>query len=230
METKLLQSEFYSLADYRKDKYTDNIFTKVNAFSICTADVRNNKMDLYHQNVMGKNGPYAFVRDKYTRMTKQMLMLASNNYLGLSSRPEIIEAEIKALEKYGTSTTGAPHFSGMTDLHKELELKIAQYKGYEDCVLFNTGYCANLGAITALAGKSDIVILDKLNHASIIDGAVLSGASVSVFPHKNISVLDKKLSNLDNCLSSLVITDGIFSMDGDIAPLDELFELKKRIV
>ena len=159
---------------------------------------------------------------------REFVLLSSNNYLGLASHPEVIKAQIQAVQEFGASSSASRLISGNMSLHEKLERKIAEFKGTETSIVFATGYMANVGAISALAGEGDILICDKLNHASIIDGAKLSGAILRVYPHKNLERLEDILKNSTGYRRSLIITDGVFSMDGDIAPLPEIVRIAER--
>ncbi|MBI5893473.1 MAG: 8-amino-7-oxononanoate synthase [Deltaproteobacteria bacterium] len=162
---------------------------------------------------------------------KEYILLCSNNYLGLANHPKIKEAAINAIKKYGVGAGGARLVSGNMKPHRELEERIAKFKKTESSLVFNSGYHANLGIISALVGRGDFVFSDKLNHASIVDGCLLSGAEFKRYPHKDISVLEdllKKHSRLTTRNSRLIITDGVFSMDGDIAPLKDILNLAEK--
>ncbi|MEK6599421.1 MAG: 8-amino-7-oxononanoate synthase [Deltaproteobacteria bacterium] len=159
------------------------------------------------------------------------ILLCSNNYLGLANHPKIKQAAIKAIEKYGFGSGASRLVSGNMELHAELEQRLAMFKGAEAALVFNSGYHANIGIISALVGRGDLIFSDKLNHASIIDGGILSRAKFIRYPHKDINALEnllKKHSSLITHHSALIITDGVFSMDGDIAPLKELSELADK--
>lgn len=158
---------------------------------------------------------------------KEMLLLASNNYLGLANHPKLRERAVKTIEKWGTGTGASRSVSGSTSLHEELEEKLAQFKGHEGAIIFNTGYMANVGVISSLMGPDDTIFIDKLNHASIIDGARLSKAKLRVYKHNDIKDLEKKLKTTYKG-RKLIVTDGVFSMDGDIVLLPEIVELKKK--
>jgi len=158
---------------------------------------------------------------------REMLNLASNNYLGLSTHPSVIEASIKAIERYGIGTGGSRILSGTMDLHNELEEKIARFKGGEACAVFSTGYTANLGIISTLVSRDEHLIIDAKSHASIIDGCRLSGARLSVFRHNNMKNLATELEKIAPETPKLIITDGVFSMDGDVAKLDEIYRLAR---
>jgi predicted pyridoxal phosphate-dependent acyltransferase len=159
---------------------------------------------------------------------REVILLSSNNYLGLASHPEIKKAAVLAIERYGCGSGASRLISGTMELHKELEDKIASFKKTESAILFNSGYTANLGVISSICGKGDVIFSDKLNHASIIDGCLLSGAELKRYPHKDIDALDKTLKKSSGFKKRLIVTDGIFSMDGDIAPLKEIVQLAKR--
>ncbi|MEK7828513.1 MAG: 8-amino-7-oxononanoate synthase, partial [Deltaproteobacteria bacterium] len=156
------------------------------------------------------------------------ILLCSNNYLGLANHPKIKEAAIKAIEKYGFGSGASRLVSGNMELHAELEQRLARFKGTAAALVFNSGYHANIGIISALVGRGDVIFSDKLNHASIIDGGILSRAKFIRYPHKDINALESLLQNhssLNTHRSTLIVTDGVFSMDGDIAPMKELLEL-----
>jgi len=148
--------------------------------------------------------------------------------LGLANHPEVKKAQIQAIEEFGAGSCASRLISGNISLYEKLEENLAIFKGTESAIVFPTGYMANIGVITALVGEGDIVICDKLNHASIIDGARMSGAVLRVYPHKNLERLEDFLKNLGGFGKRLVITDTIFSMDGDIAPLPEIAKLVKK--
>lgn len=153
------------------------------------------------------------------------LMMASNNYLGLTHHPHVKERASQAIQQYGTGSGGARLTSGSFPLFQELETRLAQWKECEKALTFTAGFMANLGTISALAHKGDIIFSDELNHASLIDGCRLSGAKVQVYPHKDVQALEPLLAESKHYGMRFIITDGVFSMDGDIAPLPELLEL-----
>ena len=161
------------------------------------------------------------------RNNREFLMMASNNYLGLTHDLRVQQAAKYAVEEYGTGSGGARLTSGTFPLFNELELGIADFKQTEQALVFNTGYMANVGTITALMNKNSIIISDELNHASIIDGCRLSGARIERYNHKDIEHAEHILKNYKSS-HKMIITDGVFSMDGDIAPLDKLYELGKE--
>ncbi|MDP9055244.1 MAG: glycine C-acetyltransferase [Acidobacteriota bacterium] len=154
---------------------------------------------------------------------KEVINLASNNYLGLTTHPKLIEAAIEATRKYGAGSGAVRTISGTMDLHMELERRIAKFKNVEACVVFQSGFAANAGTVAAVLTPEDHIVSDELNHASIIDGCRLSRAKIHVFPHKDHAAAGRILEQLDSTPGrKLVITDGVFSMDGDIGPLPQL--------
>ena len=169
---------------------------------------------------------------------KKVLMFSSNNYLGLATHPRVISAAIEATKKYGVGSDGSRMLSGNLQIHRDFELAIAKFKGGEDAIVWPSGYVANLGTITALMdppkiGHSDffkfkrIILSDELNHASIIDGCRMSRQKIITYKHCDVDDLEKKLKKYKN-REKLVVTDGVFSMDGDVAPLDKIAPLCKK--
>src|SRR5882757_6933209 len=160
---------------------------------------------------------------------KHVINLASNNYLGLTTHPKLREAAIEATKKYGVGPGAVRTIAGTMKLHIELEEKIARFKNAEACVVFQSGFAANAGTVSAVLGKEDFIISDSLNHASIIDGARLSRAKILVFRHKDIAHAEEQLASIkDQPGKRVLITDGVFSMDGDIGPLPALCDLAEK--
>ena len=176
-----------------------------------------------------KMNRYRFLREISSKPNREIVLngktvlnLCSNNYLGLAGNREIIEAEKKAAEKYGAGSTGSRLITGTTSLHLQLEEKVAKFKKTEKALIFNTGYMANIGIIDALTDGNDIVLSDELNHASIVDACRLSKAKTVVFKHKDMEHLELCLKKFKNKNKKLIVTDSVFSMDGDIAPLKDI--------
>ncbi|MCL5737015.1 MAG: 8-amino-7-oxononanoate synthase [Actinobacteria bacterium] len=159
---------------------------------------------------------------------REVIMLSSNNYLGLATHPRLRAAAVEAAERYGAGSGGSRLISGSMELHEQLEQAIARFKDSEAAIVFNSGYQANVGVISTLAGKGDIVFSDELNHASIIDGCRLSRAQVCVYPHRDVGALSKLLAENADAGRKLIVTDGVFSMDGDIAPLPDIVAAARR--
>lgn len=159
---------------------------------------------------------------------REIILLSSNNYLGLANHPRVKEAAIRVIEKYGFGSGASRLISGNMTLHEELEERISDFKGTEDAILFNSGYTANIGIIPALVGKGDFIYSDELNHVSIIDGSRLSRAEIRIYPHKDMTVLEELLKKDKNNGRKLIVTDTVFSMDGDIAPLKDIYNLSQK--
>ena len=160
---------------------------------------------------------------------KEVINLASNNYLGLTTHKNLRKAAIEATRKYGVGAGAVRTIAGTMKLHMELEEQIARFKNVEACVVFQSGFTANAGTVAAVLGKEDLIISDELNHASIIDGARLSRATIKVFKHKDVRDCERILQETSDWKGhKLIITDGVFSMDGDIAPLPELCTLAEK--
>jgi glycine C-acetyltransferase len=160
---------------------------------------------------------------------KQVINLASNNYLGLTTHPKLREAALDATRKFGVGSGAVRTIAGTMRIHMELEEKIARFKNVEACVVFQSGFAANAGTVSAILGREDFIISDELNHASIIDGARLSRATIKVFRHKDISHAEEQLASVkDQPGHKLLISDGVFSMDGDIGPLPALCDLAEK--
>jgi glycine C-acetyltransferase len=160
---------------------------------------------------------------------RAVINLASNNYLGLCNDPRLREAATAAIAKYGVGSGAVRTIAGTMKIHMELEEKIAAFKGVEACVVFQSGFAANAGTVSSILGKEDFILSDELNHASIIDGARLSRAKIKVFRHKDVAHCEELLKEVENEPGrKLVITDGVFSMDGDIGPVDRLAALCEK--
>jgi len=160
---------------------------------------------------------------------KKVINLASNNYLGLTTHPKLREAALEATRKFGVGSGAVRTIAGTMKIHMELEEKIARFKNVEACVVFQSGFAANAGTVSAVLGKDDFIISDALNHASIIDGARLSKAKILVFRHKDMAHAEEQLASVkDQPGKKLLITDGVFSMDGDIGPLPALCDLAEK--
>ncbi|MBN1305965.1 MAG: glycine C-acetyltransferase [Anaerolineales bacterium] len=160
---------------------------------------------------------------------KRVLNFCSNNYLGLANHPRIVEAVKTAVGKYGVGPGAVRTIAGTMDLHIELEKRLAGFKGVEAALTFQSGFTANLATIPALVGKEDVIFSDRLNHASIIDGCRLSGARVIPYEHNNPQALEAVVKeNLDDYRRGLIVTDGVFSMDGDVAPVDKIYKVAEN--
>lgn len=159
---------------------------------------------------------------------KRRIMLGSNNYLGLTVNQEVIDAGVEAMKKYGTGCSGSRFLNGTLDLHNKLERELADFLGTEDCVTFSTGFQSNLGIISAICGRQDYIFNDRENHASIYDGCKLSYAKVTRYRHNDMADLEKRLAETPTDAGKLIVTDGVFSMSGDICRLPDIAELAHK--
>src|SRR5438445_2955113 len=159
---------------------------------------------------------------------KERIMMGSNNYLGLTHHPAVLAAAKQALERYGSGCTGSRLLNGTLDLHERLEHELAQFFGKEACLVFSTGYQANLGLISGLVGRGDMVFLDKLDHASIVDGAKMSYGETVRFNHGDLAQLERKLQQVPAGTGVMVIVDGVYSMEGDIADVPSLLKIAQK--
>lgn len=186
-------------------------------------------------NTVKKLGIYPYFHELQTKQGpevvmegKNIIMIGSNNYLGLTSHPEVIEAGVKALEKYGSGCSGSRFLNGTLDAHIALEKELSSFLKKEDAVTFSTGFQTNLGIISAIAGRTDYIICDKENHASIYDGCRLSFARMLRYEHSNMADLERQLQSVPETAGILIVTDGVFSMGGDICKLPEIVKLAKK--
>lgn len=198
------------------------------AFKRGLADFASSGRNLYGRMLMGPSDAEGAVDYPIEGGLRQMIILASNNYLGLTTHPKVIQAAQDAAARYGTGAGSSPLLVGTFTVTKELEANLAEFKRCEEACLFATGYQANVGVISALAGKEDLVVLDRLAHASLVDGAKLSGARTKIFRHNEAEHLDHVLRRNATDGLKLVCIEGIYSMDGDMAPLDEILEVTRK--
>lgn len=182
-----------------------------------------------------KRGLYSFFRTFESKQEtnvkvngRDLLMFGSNSYLGLTTHPKVIEASLEAIHKYGSSCSGSRFLNGTTDLHVELEERLAKFIGKEEVLVFSTGFQVNLGTIPTVATQGDTILIDRLSHASIYEGSRLSDASTIVFRHNDMNSLERKLQKLGDQNLRLIIVDGVFSMEGNIAKLPEIVDLAKK--
>ncbi len=186
------------------------------------ATIKENDLYPYFLPLEGTEGTEVIVDDR------SIIMIGSNNYLGLTTHPRVREATKAAVDQYGTSCTGSRFLNGTLRLHQELEARLAAFVGKEAALVFSTGMQTNLGTISALIGRNDYVIIDRECHASIVDGCRLGMGSIKRFRHSDMDHLERILSQLPDSAGRLVIVDGVYSMGGDIAPLDQIVPLCKK--
>jgi glycine C-acetyltransferase len=217
-----------SLVDFLDIEGETDLFAKARAFSEALKGGEGvDRVRLCRRPLVSACGGRVVIKDPFTGDFKEMIMMASNSYFGLTTHPQVIKAAKEALEKYGYGTGSVSLLGGTTDMHIELERRIASYYGCEDATLFPTGYSANVGTISAIAKEHDTIVNDIFNHASIYDGCRMSGADVKIFVHASMHALEKTLKSIPKDRGRLIITDGVFSMDGDIAKLDKIYDLAK---
>lgn len=201
---------------------TNPITRRINEFATRVRQVQERQLYLYLEPVEALRGPRVTIKGR------SVLLGASYSYLGLLGHPEIEAAANAAVAHYGTGTHGVRLLAGNTDLHDRLERRIATFIGADAAVVYSSGYVANVAAITTLVGRGDVVVCDKLDHASIIDGCLLSGARLVRVPHNNIAAVDRALSEAPAGAGTLVVADAVFSMDGDLIDLPALVEVCQR--
>jgi len=195
---------------------------KINELNQRIKKMKDEKRYFYLKSIDGASG------SRVTIDGREMIMFASYNYLGLITHPKIKKAAIDAIEKYGTGAAGVRLLAGTTKIHEKLEATIAKFKKAEDAVTYSSGYVTNLAAITTLCQRGDLVIIDKLDHASIIDGCFLSGATHRSYLHNDMKSLERILANSNNYVNKMIIVDAVYSMDGDVADLPEISRLAKK--
>jgi glycine C-acetyltransferase len=226
MGDKKIDSDLFTLADFMKGD--GNVFEReVPDFYHFLEDGRQKRRFHYERPLLSGCKNRVVIYDYYSKSPKEMIMMASNNYLGLSTHPQVIEAGIRAAQKYGFGSGSVPLFSGTYDLHRELEKEIADLLGQEDTVLFSSGYVANIACLASLGRKNDVIIHDRMNHASLLDGNVFSRAAFKIFSHNSADKLERVLKNCRQFEKKIIVTDGVFSMDGDIANLPAIKRLAK---
>ncbi len=199
-----------------------DIFQKCSDAAKYYAKVRDAGVYPYYRAISSGQDPVV------THRGRELVMLGSNNYLGLTNNPEVKEAAAMALAMFGTGSAGSRLLNGTLDIHLELEARLAKFLGREDVLTFSTGFQVNLGVLSCLLQRSDVALLDGLNHASIIDGCRLSFGKAHKYLHNDMADLDRKLANAGTDKGKLVVVDGVFSMEGDTANLPKIVELKDR--
>jgi len=217
-----------TLADFVNSEEPD-ILDKAGPFADYIQGLKSRGEYSYHRTLLSGPGCTVRVREEDTGQERELISLAANNYLGLADRPELIEAACAATRHYGPGMCGSRFLSGTYDVVVELERELAEFEGYEEAAVFTTGYQANVGVLAALLRKKNLVLVDRLSHASIVDGCRISGCKFRTFQHNDPESLDRALARHgDNCKDVLVVVEGVFSMDGDICPLPEIMAVVER--
>jgi 8-amino-7-oxononanoate synthase len=206
-----------------KTRVEDNILQRIHAINQRVIDLRDNDLYFYNQPISELRGGARVLVDG-----REMSMFASYSYLGLIGHPRINQAAKDAIDQYGTGTHGVRMLAGTLQLHRELEETIASFKGAEAAVTYSSGYVTNLTVVSSLLGRGDYVICDKLNHASIVDGCMMSGAKFLRFRHNDMASLEERLQNVPDGATRMVVADSVFSMDGDIIDFPTVVELCRK--
>ena len=219
----------YDLKSFLSNEDERPLKEKVHEFSGFLDLLRKNRCNIYSREVLSATGRRVIIRDPFTGEIRNMLMFASNNYLGFADHPYVKTKVSEAIEKYGVGLGGPPLLNGYTKLMVELEERLAALKNQEAAMIFPTGYTANVGLVTALVKKGDKLIYDSLSHASFLDGIRMARIDADSFEHNNIGHLETLLAHHKNqCNNLFVGVEGVYSMDGDIAPLNEITALCKK--
>lgn len=222
-------TEEVSLADVLRARENGVDFrTAAGMFAEAVEHFESKGHNLYRRMLLEPSDAEALVDYPREAGERRMIILASNNYLGLASHPKVIEAACQAGVMYGAGSGSSPLLVGTFPTTRRLESKLANFKGTDEACVFATGYSANVGVISSVCGKNDVVILDRLAHASMVDGAKLSGAQIKVFRHNDVEHLDRVLRRNRDAKTRLVAVEGIYSMDGDVAPLDEILRVVRK--
>lgn len=192
-------------------------------------DMKSKGSHTYRRELISSTGNRVIIYDETIGKEKEMIMMGSNNYLGLSAHPAVVKAAKEAIAQYGVGAGSVSLLAGTFDLHKKLEKKLAELKGTEDAIIFPSGYSTNVGCLSAILRDRDLVVLDRLAHASIIDGSMLSNSKLRTFKHSNMKSLNDIMNrNKDIEGTKLIAVDGVYSMDGDIAPLPEIVKIARE--
>ncbi|WP_030380559.1 MULTISPECIES: aminotransferase class I/II-fold pyridoxal phosphate-dependent enzyme [unclassified Streptomyces] len=217
-----------SMKDFVEERDPD-LFAKTRSFATYLRRRKAEHLYWYGMPLRSRCGNRAVIHDELTGREREFLMFASNNYLGLANHPKVIEAICDATRTYGATHTGSRFIGGTNTLHKELERRLAAFKQRPACVVYPGGYAANLGAISALVKSYDTLVVDRLNHMSIVDGARLSGGIRKIYQHNDMADLERILKRADDRSGGrLIVADGVFSMHGDLCDLPEIVRLAKE--
>jgi glycine C-acetyltransferase len=223
-----LNSDDYYLSDFN-DIPDEDLFKKAEVFWQYGVDMESKGYIRYRRPLASPSSHRVIIDDDFTGQKKEMIMMGSNNYLGITAHPRVMKTAKENIDKYGAGAGSVPLLAGTFDIHRRLEMKLAELKGAEDAIIFPSGYVTNLGCIQAMVKNEDLAVIDRLAHASIIDGCMLSSGTFRTFRHSDVQSLESVLKrNKDNFKGKIVIVDGVYSMDGDIAPLRQITETAHR--
>ncbi|MCZ9349133.1 aminotransferase class I/II-fold pyridoxal phosphate-dependent enzyme [Streptomyces mutabilis] len=217
-----------SMKDFREKRDPD-LFAKARDFAVHLRKRQREQLYWYGMPAHSRSGSHTVIFDELTGHKRDFLMFASNNYLGLATHPKVVDAVCEATRAYGSTHTGSRIIGGTNQLHKELERRLAAFKQRPACIVYPGGYSANLGAISALVKPYDAVVVDKLNHMSIVDGCKLSGAIRRIYRHNDMADLERVLERCaEEAAGKLIVADGVFSMHGDICDLPRIVPLARK--
>ncbi len=223
-----VNSDLHTLFDFSNvskesfEKRSKKLYSYIN-------DMKEKGSHTYRRSLLSPSKNRVLVYDEETKTEREMVMMGSNNYLGMSAHPKVIKAAEEAIEKYGVGAGSVSLLAGTFDIHKKLEKRLAKLKGAEDAIIFPSGYSTNIGCISALLREKDLIAIDRLAHASIIDGCMLSNAKLRTFKHSDMDALEDLLKrNKDGHENKYIAVDGVYSMDGDVAPLPEIIDIANR--
>ncbi len=223
-----MQEELNTLADF-VDADNEDLFEKARLFRGFMDRLRKDEYHHWRRTICSPSEGRVEMIDPFTGQKRNMIMMASNNYLGLTTHPKVVQAGLDAVKEYGAGAGSVPLLGGTLEIHRQLERRLAKFKSCEDAVVFTSGYGSNVGCISALLRPKDVAINDRLNHASLLDGCRLSGSKLVAFKHNDMESLEHILQRCARYYrGKLVIVDGVFSMDGDIAPLPEIIRLARQ--
>lgn len=227
---RLIPCETKNVYDFlSEDAEQSDIFDRLQGFYGFLSDAKQKHVYTYRRTLLEGSSARVIVYDRKQQREREMLMFASNNYLDLAMDPTVIAAGEEAQRRYGYGSGSVPLLSGTMDLHRELEARIASYYGREACVVFSTGYAANVGTLGSLLRSTDLAVIDMYSHMSIIDGVRFSGALTKVFKHNDIEHADRVFEkSRSHGIGAIMAADGVFSMDGDLCPLPELLRVKAK--
>jgi len=229
MSTHLKISNKQGLFNFILNQDKDALAKRVEKFNTLLTRIKAKEHYSYQRPILNSSGTEVIIHDKYTAQPKKMLMFASNNYLGLANHPYVKKKVLKSINTHGVGMAGPPLLNGYSGQMQVLEEKISAFKGTEATIIFPTGFMANIGVISALAKKKDIVIHDKLSHASLYSGLQMSDCKRARFPHNNVEIMEKLIAKQRKVHSTVFVSmEGVYSMDGDIAPLDKMVPICKK--
>ena len=226
-KTRMQQNSRINFSNVVKSGFTQKLNKRISDFGMAIQNQVSGEEHLYFRTIESSTDRVVQVISK-KGIKRQMLMFGSNNYLGLANHPYVIDKVNKAIKKYGVGVAGPPLLNGYSKLMAELEYRLSELKGTEDSLIFSSGYNANLGLVTGICSRSDLIIADEYNHASFFDGIRLIKGKCITFKHNNTVELESLLSKNKSNRDTFIAVEGVYSMDGDLAPLDKIVDLARK--